>query len=145
MRRVEFVPLFIRENAEIFTIRIENEDKTEFGKVLKVMRIMTEKGISESLFRNEGSIMDRVCAIPIYCMPRNFHKHGTLRLYCIRISDKPLITGTAGIKKTRTYEEDPSLMKSVRTMQKIDNEIYGLEEDGYNIEKEIYNLMIDID
>ena len=36
-------------------------------------------------------------------------------------------------------------MKAVRTMQKIDNVIYGLEEDGYNIENEIYDLMIDID
>ena len=34
-----------------------------------------------------------------------------LRLYCLRLSDKILILGNGGVKKTRTYEEDANLQK----------------------------------
>ena len=164
MRQVEFVPLLIRNNAEIFSVRFCNEAKTEFSKmleivrqahdsyierdkneILKVLSKMTERGIPEYLFRPEGSINDRVCAIPLDCAKRDINRHGTLRLYCIRISDKLLITGSGGIKTTRTYEQDTLLYDAVIIMQKIDKIILEMENEGICIEDEIYNLTITID
>lgn len=164
MRQVEFVPLLIRENAEVFTIRIDGNENTEFSKmlalvqesgdqyierdkaeVLKVLTRMTVKGVLESLFRCEGGIDDRICAIPLECTRRKHGKHGTLRLYCIRISERLLIVGSGGIKTTRTYEEDDALSSKVKMMQKIDKTLLNLENNGCDIEKDIYNLTIMID
>lgn len=43
-----------------------------------------------------------------------------LRLYCLRLSDKILILGNGGVKKTRTYEEDTNLKAYVMTLQKFE-------------------------
>ena len=43
-----------------------------------------------------------------------------LRLYCLRLSDKILILGNGGVKKTRTYGEDDTLKGYVITLQKFD-------------------------
>lgn len=40
-----------------------------------------------------------------------------LRLYCLRLSDKILILGNGGIKTTRTYQEDETLLGYVCTLQ----------------------------
>ena len=87
---------------------------------------------------------DRVCAIPLLTSYRQKQK-GTLRLYCIRISDKLLITGGGGIKTTRTYNEDDTLANHVKTLQMIDEKLRLLEQDGCNLPKEIYNLKLEID
>ena len=71
-------------------------------------------------------------------------KCGTLRLYCIRMSDSLLILGGGGEKKTRTYEEDPTLLEKVRTLQSIDKVLTDMEEDGVDVASAVYNLIIEI-
>ena len=44
-----------------------------------------------------------------------------LRLYCLRLSDKILILGNGGVKKSKTYEQDSELNGYVLTLQKFDN------------------------
>lgn len=55
---------------------------------------------------------DRVYALPVL--------KSKLRLYCLRLSDKILILGNGGVKKTRTYGEDDTLKGYVITLQKFD-------------------------
>ena len=43
-----------------------------------------------------------------------------LRLYCLRLSDKILILGNGGEKKTRTYDEDETLKGYVVTLQRFE-------------------------
>ena len=163
MRQVEFVPFRLTENAEIFSIKINGNTNTELQKFLialkdvndehlqsdlrQIMISLTEiaqHGAKEYFFRPEGKMKDRVCAIPLLTIPRKRSK-GTLRLYCIRISDKLLITGGGGIKTTRTYNEDKTLSKHVETLQKIDKAFSYMEGEDKNIHKEIYNMIIQID
>jgi len=55
---------------------------------------------------------DHVMALPAF--------QSGLRLYCLRMSDSVLIVGNGGIKKTRTYEQDPELNGYVINLQKLD-------------------------
>lgn len=161
MRQVEFVPFRLTETAEIFSIRIDDEKDTEttdflisfkdtddqnlqmdFRNILNSLEGISRVGASESYFRPEGKMSDRVCALPIYTAVGNKALSGTLRLYCIRISNKLLIVGGGGVKTTQTYEEDDALSEKVETMQKIDNELAELEKNGMDLHKEIYNLTI---
>ncbi len=164
MRQVEFVPFRLSEVADIFSIKIDGKLNSElkefiisfkdtasenlqkdFEQIIKTLAEVGEKGARESFFRPEGKFKDRVCAIPIYTAPKNDKQSGTLRLYCIRISDKLLIVGGGGIKITQTYEEDDTLSAHVQTLQNIDKELSRLEKEGKDIQKEIYNLIIHID
>lgn len=70
--------------------------------------------------------------------------NGTLRLYCIRVSDRLLILGGGGEKKTKTYQEDPILFEKVHTLQEIDKVLTDLEQDGIDLSKDIINLTINI-
>ena len=63
-------------------------------------------------------VLDNVCALPI--------ESGKLRLYCLRLSDKILVLGNGGIKRTKTYNEDSELSGYVVTLQKFD-EILRME------------------
>ena len=103
------------------------------------------EGAKEYYFRPEGKMIDRVCALPLYTAPRRHKENGTLRLYCIRISDKLLILGGGGEKKTQTYDEDELLSAKVRTLQNIDNALRKLEKNGINLYQTITNLTIKID
>lgn len=121
MRQVEFVPFRLTDAAEIFSIKIDGEEHTElqefiitfrnvknnhllndYEQIIKSLAGIVENGAKESFFRPEGKMNDRVCAIPLLTSGRQ-KQNGTLRLYCIRISDKLLIIGGGGIKTTRTY------------------------------------------
>lgn len=103
MREVEFVPFRLTDNADIYSIRIDGRENTEFqefminfkdtehlymaddfNRILKSISTIIEKSAKEYYFRPEGNLNDRVQALPLYTMPRN-KKYGTLRLYCIRI------------------------------------------------------------
>ena len=164
MRQVEFVPFRLSETADVFSIRIDGKENTEltefiisfkesaggnlqkdFEQVIKTLAEVTQKGVRESFFRPEGKFTDRVCAIPLYTAGKKDKQSGTLRLYCIRLSDKLLIVGGGGVKTTQTYEEDETLAMHVRTLQSIDKELSRLEREGKDIHKEIYNLIIHID
>lgn len=58
--------------------------------------------------------------------------------------DSLLILGGGGEKKTRTYEEDPTLLEKVRTLQSIDKVLTDMEEDGVDVASAVYNLIIEI-
>ena len=79
-------------------------------------------GAFERFFRPEGKMSDNVCALPVVS--------SKLRLYCLRLSDKILILGNGGVKKTRTYNEDDELKGYVLTLQKFDRLIKEGVEDG---------------
>lgn len=164
MRRVEFVPFRLTDVAEIFSIRIGDKRHSELqeflieykdskdtyirndlNEIIKSFAGIVSEGVKESFFRPEGNMNDRVCAIPVLTAYRDKKKHGTLRIYCIRISDKLLVAGGGGVKSTQTYEEDEKLHMHVQTLQDIDAELARIEMEGKEIEKEIYNLIIDID
>ena len=95
--------------------------------------------------RNQCFDQKGVCALPLYSTIRDKKKHGTLRLYCIRISDNLLIVGGGGIKATRTYEEDEVLSEKVKTLQLIDRELAKLEDNGTDLNKGLYNITLQID
>ena len=66
---------------------------------------------------------DNVCALPI--------ESGKLRLYCLRLSDRILIIGNGGIKETRTYQEDETLLGYVMDLQKFDSLLKQYIEKGW--------------
>ena len=163
MRKVEFVPFLLTDVTDIFSIRIDGDKISEVDKffimfkdtadpVLKddLTRIINglsqiaNNGALERFFRNEGGINDRVVAIPIYIVPRDRKKHGTLRLYCIRVSDKLLIVGGGGLKTTRTTEEDKNLSSHIKTLQSIDRRLEELDR-GINLNDSLYNITVEID
>ncbi len=164
MREVECVPFRLTEVTEIFSIRIDGKRNTElqefligfkdvqnkdlrkdFEQILKSLAEIADNGAKESFFRPEGKIIDRLCAIPIYTASRKTRQNGTLRLYCIRVSNDLLIVGGGGLKTTQTYEENEVLASHVMTLQRIDKELSRLENQGMELQKEIYNLIIHID
>ena len=98
----------------------------------------------ERYFRPEGNLNDRIHALPLYTIPRPKQCNGTLRLYCIRISDQLLILGGGGEKTTQTYDQDAILYDKVQTLQSIDNALRELEKDGIDIYQSINNLTLNI-
>ena len=116
----------------------------DYEQIIKSLAGIVENGVKEAFFRPEGKMNDRVCAIPLLTSGRQ-KQNGTLRLYCIRISDKLLIIGGGGIKTTRTYNEDQTLSVHIKTLQMIDKELSDLENEGKDLHTEIYNLKIHID
>ena len=160
MRKVEFTPIRLTDFADIFSIRIENDTlsefqkflimfrntddeyiKNDFNRIVEAVSKIAEQGALERFFRNEGKYKDRVYAIPLDIIKRDHTLHGTLRLYCIRISDKLLILGGGGIKTTDKYEEDDNLLNSVKTLQSVDKEL----EDFDPIDDTLLNLTVYID
>lgn len=163
-RKIEFTPVDLRGVADIYSIKIEGDSNSEFKKFLilfqtssdkylqddfyriaEAIKKISEQGALERFFRPEGAVSDRVWAIPLEILQRDKTKHGTLRLYCIRISDKLLIIGGGGEKKTDKYEQDSILSEAVETLQSIDHELFLFEQDGRIIEDEIQNITVFID
>ena len=161
---MEFTPFVLSEEVEIYSIKYDGDSMSELDKFILVFKdvddlnlkrdydeiVMTlvkmrETGAKESFFRYEGKMKDRVCAIPIYLSKMNVKQRGALRLYCLRLSDKLLIIGGGGVKETRTYQEDKSLLQIVETLQKIDEELVRLENKGVDMFNEIPNLVLNIE
>ena len=114
---------------------------TDYQKVLYAVSMILRKGALERFFRPEGTIKDGVCAIPI--------ESGSIRLYCLRISDEILILGNGDVKNTATYEENPKLLGYVMDLQKfeallkkdIDEGIVSVEERHLvGVEDKIYEI-----
>lgn len=76
----------------------------------------------ERYFRPEGKVRDSVVALPVL--------RSKLRLYALRLSDKILILGNGGEKKTRTYDEDDTLRGYVLTLQRFEELIKDGVRDG---------------
>ena len=86
-----------------------NED---YQKILYALSIILDKGALERYFRPEGSMNDNLCALPI--------ESGSIRLYCLRISDEILILGNGGTKSVETYQQDSTLYGYALDLQKFD-------------------------
>ena len=127
------------KNCTIYTIQFLSEDESEYEKfylkfrdelefnedfqrILNELGRIADFGAFERYFRPEGKMNDRICALPVF--------KSKLRLYCLRLSDKILILGNGGIKKTRTYDEDNTLKGYVITLQNFDRLIRAGVKDG---------------
>ncbi len=129
MGEVELLLVNEGNNATIYTLQFLSENESEFENFYNkfkadseynedLMRIVSfinkiaDRGALERFFRLEGKFNDGVCALPII--------KSKLRLYCLRLSDKILILGNGGVKRTRTYEEDSVLNGYIMTLQKFE-------------------------
>ncbi len=117
------------EKASLYSVILEGEKESEFDKFLidpqisgyekfdellaQLDEIINRYGCQERFFRNESSIFDSVAALP----------RGDLRLYCCRYGNIILIVGSGGIKKTRTYQEDPALDQAVQIMAEVSRRV----------------------
>lgn len=101
---------FIEENIDVH--------KQEIKNILdKLQTIGKETGARISHFKEkEGGLGDGVCAM--FDLPDK-----KLRLYCIRYGTQIIILGGGGIKKVRTWQEDPKLNKEASLIKKIAKEI----------------------
>lgn len=90
-----------------------------------------EIGALERYFRYEGKYDDGVVAIPI--------ETNSLRLYCIRLSDKILIFGNGGVKNCATWQESETLSEYVETLVDTSRFISSRLSNGtlYIVDKEI--------
>lgn len=115
--------------VSLYSPHFENEDYSEFEKFLLAYKntypndvrqlvyrldIIKRDGAEDRHFRYEGTMRDRVMALPSHL------ETTSLRLYLLNINAKILILGNGGLKTTSTYQEDAHLNKCVHTLQKID-------------------------
>ena len=98
--------------------------KEDFNRIIAILRKIIAKGASERLFRTcESKINNRVVAIPLDIRRRK-KGSGTLRLYCLRISDEVLILGNGGIKYGNAYNDNEELNTYVSDLAKLDHVIF---------------------
>lgn len=129
------------DNVSIFSPKYDGETLTEFEKFLSdsaslshpqlkkdfdaiiaiIYKMVNDCGARENLFRLEGK---NIKAIPLCIEQRRDRRVGTLRLYCIRISEKILVIGNGGIKKSWKYEDEPGLRDIVNKLRSIEHQIY---------------------
>lgn len=129
MSEVELLLLDQSENCTVYTIQFLSDDLNEFEKfvnkfrqdavlnkdyrmIAKFIDQILDFGALERYFRPEGKMKDSVVALPVL--------RSKLRLYALRLTDKILILGNGGEKKTRTYEDDDSLNGYVVTLQQFE-------------------------
>lgn len=139
MSAVELLLVGAGDRATIYTLHFLSEQEGEFERFYNrfkedveysedLMRIVAfigkiaDVGALERFFRPEGKFNDGVCALPIV--------QSKLRLYCLRLSDRILILGNGGVKRTRTYDEDDTLRGCVLTLQKFEKLLKDAERQG---------------
>lgn len=139
MSEAELLLVNETKNCTFYTIQFLSEDESEFEQFYNkfkddvefnpdLMRIVgflgriADFGALERYFRPEGKMSDHVVALPVVS--------SKLRLYCLRLSDKILILGNGGVKKTKSYEEDDELSGYVITLQNFDKLIKEGTESG---------------
>lgn len=130
MSEVELYLIKEGDNCTIYTLQFLRDVESEFEKFVAKFREDAEysedysriaafiiriakNGALERYFRPEGNMNDSVVALPV--------TSSKLRLYCLRLSDKILILGNGGVKKSKRYEDDTLLNGYVMTLQKFDN------------------------
>jgi len=129
------------DNVSIYSPKYDGEALTEFEKFLfisgslahpqlkkdfdaiiaLIKKMLDDCGARENLFRLEGN---NIKAIPLCIEQRRGRGVGTLRLYCIRISNKILVIGNGGIKRVRKYESDPALLDIVNKLRSIEHLLF---------------------
>ena len=135
------------DNVGLFSICFDGSDESEFEKFITKFKDNAEynkdynaivfaltkiiaNGALERLFRIEGRMNDNVAALSL--------DSRKLRLYCLRMSDKILILGNGGAKRTRTYQEDDELSGYVMDLQKFDKALIEAQKNGrVTIEKSV--------
>lgn len=139
MSEAELLLLDQTENCTVYTIQFLSDNLNEFekfvakfrtdGELNKDFRIIAkfidqilDFGALERFFRPEGKMKDSVVALPTL--------HSRLRLYGLRLSDRILILGNGGEKKTRTYGEDDLLKGYVITLQQFEELLKEGVRDG---------------
>ena len=139
MSEAELILVNEAKNCTLYTIQFLSENESEFEQFYNkfkedvefnpdLMRIVgflgriADFGALERYFRPEGEMSDHVVALPVVT--------SKLRLYCLRLSDKILILGNGGVKKTKSYEEDDELSGYVITLQNFDKLIKEGTENG---------------
>lgn len=139
MSEAELLLVNNADGCTIYTIQFLSESNSEFErfyarfkddaeynpdlmKIVALINKIADMGALERYFRPEGKLKDGVCALPVL--------QSKLRLYCLRLSDKILVLGNGGVKKTRTYNEDDMLKGYVLTLQNFEKLIREGEKDG---------------
>ncbi len=139
MSNAELILVNEAKSCTLYTIQFLSENESEFERFYNkfkdevdfnpdLMRIVgflnkiADFGALERFFRPEGKMNDNVAALPVVS--------SKLRLYCLRLSDRILILGNGGVKKTKTYEQDNELSGYVLTLQKFDRLIKEGVKDG---------------
>lgn len=139
MSEAELLLVNNTEACTIYTIQFLSENESEYERfytrfkddaefnpdlmrIVALINKIADLGALERYFRPEGKYNDKVCALPVL--------QSKLRLYCLRLSDKILVLGNGGVKKTRTYNEDETLKGYVLTLQKFEKLIREGENDG---------------
>ncbi len=129
MSEVELLLVNSGNKCTAYTIQFLSDDQSEFDKFVSkfrqdaelnpdfqaIMRFVEQilsNGAFERYFRREGKVSDSVMALPVL--------KSRLRLYCLRLSDKILILGNGGVKRSRTYQEDDTLQGYVIDLQKFE-------------------------
>ena len=139
MSEAELLLVNNTEGCTIYTIQFLSESDSEFERfyarfkddaeynpdlmrIVALINKIADMGALERYFRPEGKLKDGVCALPVL--------QSKLRLYCLRLSDKILVLGNGGVKKTRTYNEDDTLKGYVLTLQNFEKLIREGKKDG---------------
>ena len=139
MSEAELLLVNNADGCTIYTIQFLSESDSEFERfytrfkddaeynpdlmrIVALINKIADMGALERYFRPEGKLNDSVCALPVL--------QSKLRLYCLRLSDKILVLGNGGVKKTRTYNEDDTLKGYVLTLQNFEKLIREGEKDG---------------
>ena len=139
MSEAELLLVNNADGCTIYTIQFLSESDSEFERfyarfkddaeynpdlmrIVALINKIADMGALERYFRPEGKLKDGVCALPAL--------QSKLRLYCLRLSDKILVLGNGGVKKTRTYNEDDTLKGYVLTLQNFEKLIREGEKDG---------------
>lgn len=92
--------------------REDAEYSEDFSRIAAFVSRIAQTGALERYFRPEGKMSDSVVALPV--------TSSKLRLYCLRLSDRILVLGNGGVKKSRRYEDDSLLNGYVMTLQKFE-------------------------
>lgn len=139
MSEAELLLVNNANGCTIYTIQFLSENESEYERfytrfkgnaeynpdlmrIVALINKIADMGALERYFRPEGKLKDGVCALPVL--------QSKLRLYCLRLSDKILVLGNGGVKKTRTYNEDDTLKGYVLTLQNFERLIREGEKDG---------------
>lgn len=104
--------------------------KEDFNRIMAMLKKIINNGALERHFRTgESKIKDGVVAIPLDIVRRK-KGCGTLRLYCLRLSDEILILGNGGIKYGHAYNDNEELNTHVSNLAKLDHAINSLIKQG---------------
>ena len=104
--------------------------KEDFNRIVAILKKIIANGALERLFRTrEGKIKDGVVAVPLDIVGRR-KGCGTLRLYCLRISDEVLILGNGGIKYGNSYNDNAELNSYVTNLAELDRVIRKFTRQG---------------